>query len=115
MPNKYHAQRVTIDGHNFHSKREADHYLYLKGLLQDGEIAELKLQPKFILQQKFNYKGKTIQKMTYAADFSYIEIESGNLVIVDVKGYETQLFKAKWKLMQYRFRNDENVELRKVR
>lgn len=63
-----------------------------------GYIHTLILQPKFLLQDKFIYKSKTYRKIEYIADFSYVRSEDDVLVIEDVKGLKTDVFKIKEKL-----------------
>ena len=49
MRNKYGAKQIMIDGHMFPSHREAEYYLTYKAMLDDGEIVNLELQPRFTL------------------------------------------------------------------
>ena len=51
--NKYYNQKITIDGHEFPSKKEGNRYLELKLLQKAGEISNLELQPRFLLQESF--------------------------------------------------------------
>lgn len=51
--NKYGNIKTVIDGIKFDSKRESERYLELKLLEKAGEISDLKLQPRFILQHGF--------------------------------------------------------------
>lgn len=94
--NKYRNRVTVIDGIRFDSRREAIRYKELKILESAGEIAELKSQPTFQLQESFKYKNKTIRGISYKADFSYYQ--NGRLVVEDVKGMETDVFKIKKKL-----------------
>lgn len=60
MQNKYNASKVTVLGHEFDSKKEADRFLTLYGKLTRGEISELRGQVEYELipaQKKAN--GKT--------------------------------------------------------
>ena len=61
-----------------------------------GEIEQLELQPKFILQEKFKRNWKTINAVTYFADFKYIE--DGEVIVEDVKWNETPEYKIKKRL-----------------
>lgn len=87
---KYKAQRTEVDGIKFASKKEAARYKELKLLLEAGDIADLKLQPKFPIE----LEGQKI--CSYIADFEYTE--DGERIIEDVKGYQTPIFKLKKKL-----------------
>lgn len=102
-PNKYRAQKVTIDGHVFDSIKEAQFYQDLKLRLQAGEIVAFELQPTFILQEGFvNKDGKKRRPITYTADFKIV-YPNGEIEIVDVKGYKTKVFMLKRKLFEYKY------------
>lgn len=96
--NKYSNKKTEIDGILFDSKKEARRYQYLKTLEIKGIITNLILQPKFLLQEKFIHKNKTYRKIEYIADFSYVRVTDDVLVIEDVKGLKTDVFKLKEKL-----------------
>ena len=98
---KYFNKKVVIDGHKFDSIAESRRYKELKLLEKAGKIKNLELQPKFLLQDKFKKDGKTFRKIEYVADFGYIEQEKK--VIEDVKGKETEVFKIKRKMFEYRY------------
>ena len=55
---KFSSVKTIIDGHAFDSKKEAKYYSELKIREKAGEIKELKLQPRFLLQNGFSYNGK---------------------------------------------------------
>lgn len=99
--NKYHNKKVQVDMYVFDSIAESKRYKELKLLEQAGEISELELQPRFLLQEGFRKNGKTFRKIEYIADFQYIE--NGKLVIEDVKGKETEVFKLKRKLFEHEY------------
>lgn len=95
MSNKYHNEKVVIDGITFDSKLEGERYRQLK-LAQDvGLIEGLCVHPSICLIPKFKHNGETIRATTYSADFKYIE--NGKEVWEDVKGVETDVFKLKKK------------------
>lgn len=102
-PNKYKNQPITIDGHKFPSKREADRYSQLSLLEKAGIIHDLKLQEPFILQERFQHPitGETIRAIKYIADFTYTD-DRGNFHIEDTKGFHTEVYELKKKLMLYR-------------
>lgn len=108
---KYKAVKTTVDGIRFDSKAEANHYLYLKALLQKGEIAQLKLQPTFILQEAFVKDDIKHQAIKYKADFE-VTYPDGTIEIIDVKGMETKEFKLKHKLFEKRY---PDLQLKLVR
>ena len=122
-PHKYGAKRTEVDGIWFDSKAEAKRYEYLKVLQAAGEIANLKLQPVFILQDGFEYQGKQIKAITYRGDFQYTEHLDAELgpgghaaakwtVVEDVKGVATAVFRLKQKMFLKRY---PAIELRIVR
>ena len=94
---KYRARKTIIDGIQFDSKKEANRYCELNLLESAGEIKNLQLQPRFILQESFKYQGKTERKIEYVADFMYEE-KDGQVVVEDTKGYRTDVYKLKRKL-----------------
>lgn len=102
---KYGNKKVLIDGIKFDSMAEGRRYKELKLLQRAGIIKELELQPKFLLQESFKKNGKTYRKVEYIADFQYIE--NGKVVVEDVKGKETEVFKIKHKLFEYKYRDLE--------
>lgn len=71
--NKYRNKKVMIDGKEFDSKKEGNRYKELALLQRTGEIQNLELQPRFLLQEGFKKDGKTYRKIEYIADFSYCQ------------------------------------------
>ena len=102
---KYGNKKVLIDGIKFDSMAEGRRYKELKLMQRAGIIKELELQPKFLLQESFKKNGKTYRKVEYIADFQYKE--NGKVVIEDVKGKKTDIFKLKHKLFEYKYRDLE--------
>ena len=98
---KYRNKLAVVDGITFHSKAEARRYQELLLLQRVGEISELELQPKFLLQDKFRRNNKAIAAIHYIADFKYKE--NGKTIIEDVKGKETADFKLKMKLFLVKY------------
>ncbi|WP_101773179.1 DUF1064 domain-containing protein [Peptostreptococcus faecalis] len=93
---KYGNKKVEIDGIKFDSRKEANRYAELKLLERCGDITELELQPRFLLQDKFKHNGKTIRKIEYVADFMYVR--AGTIYVEDVKGMKTDVYSLKKKL-----------------
>lgn len=98
MGMKYNNKKITIDNIVFDSKKEARRYQQLKSMEKAGLITNLALQPKFVLQDAFVYKNRTYRKIEYIADFSYVRVEDDILVVEDVKGLKTDVFKLKEKM-----------------
>lgn len=96
MKNKYSAVKTVIDGIKFDSKREAGRYQVLKLLEADGKIKNLELQPKYELIPK--QEGE--RAVVYRADFRYVDVESGKVIVEDVKGMKTKDYIIKRKLFK---------------
>ena len=91
--NKFGAVAVVVDGIRFDSKAEAGRWHTLRMLAMAGEILSLERQVVFPLL----VNGVAIGR--YIADFVYTESNSGQRVIEDVKGHQTELFKRSAKHM----------------
>lgn len=87
--NKFGAIKTTVDDIKFDSKAEARRYSQLKLLERASKIHDLRLQPSFKLHAGIKY----------IADFKYTE--NGKLVVEDVKGMETAVFRLKQKLFSF--------------
>lgn len=105
---KYRAEKMELDGILFDSKKEAERYSELKMLERANLITNLELQPKFLLQEKFEYNGKVIRKIEYIADFKYID-EKGNTVVEDVKGLKTDVYNIKKKLFLNKYMDEKLI------
>lgn len=99
--NKYHAKRTSVDGIVFDSKREADRYLVLKSMEEDGTIEDLRRQVRYELVPAFDVDGKRYRPVFYVADFVYVE--DGKEVVEDVKGMRTDTYRLKSKLFARRY------------
>ena len=115
---KYGNTKITVDGIQFDSKREAARYQELKLLERVGVISFLQRQTKFQLipdqhapsnaiytkgPRKGQRKpGKLLEhECSYIADFCYIR--NGETVVEDAKGYRTEVYRIKKKLMLERY------------
>lgn len=101
MTNKYRNKKTQIDMYVFDSAKEAQRYRELTLLERAGEISNLELQPRFLLQDSFKKNGKTYRKIEYIADFKYIEKDK--TIVEDVKGLQTDVFKIKHKLFEKKY------------
>jgi hypothetical protein len=90
---KYGNKKTEVDGVTFDSKKEANRYSQLKLLLLAGVIAELECQPGFDLV----VNGKKVCK--YVADFRYRDVATGKVVVEDAKGFKTDVYKIKKRLL----------------
>ena len=94
--NKYGARKVTTpDGQKFDSTKEYHRWCELKLLERAGKISGLQRQVRFELIPK--QEGETA--CHYVADFVYQK--DGHRIVEDAKGYKTDVYKVKKKLMQY--------------
>lgn len=108
--NKYGAHKAQVDGITFDSKFESERYANLKLLEKAGAIHDLKLQPRYLLQEGFTYNGHKERKIEYVADFQYTL--NGRTVVEDAKGMKTPIYKLKRKLFLYKY--GDKVEFREV-
>ena len=88
VKHKFHAVRTKKDGRSFDSKIESRYYQLLKIRQQAGEVLF------FLLQVPFQLPG-----MKYVADFM-VFLADGTVEVVDVKGKDTPMSKAKRKAVE---------------
>ena len=108
---KYSNKKVNIDGITFDSMKEANRYRELKLLEKVGEISNLELQPVYVLQESFKYKGKNIRAIKYIGDFEYVDSKTGNKVLEDTKGFKTKDYLIKVKLLKNKYTDIDFREL----
>lgn len=102
---KYSAKRTTCAaGHSHPSKAEARRCDELALLEKAGLISNLQNQPRFDI----TIKGTKV--CTYVADFGYLA--GSDLVIEDVKGVLTPIYKLKKKLVEASYPGVKIVEVR---
>ena len=93
---KYSAQRITVDGITFDSKREAKRWTELKLLEQAGEIIELRRQVVVPLEGRdgplLARKGR---QMRITVDFGYVEVATGLTIYEDAKGMPTRDYEVR--------------------
>lgn len=99
--NKYGAKKITVDGIEFDSHREAARYSELKIMQRAGLIRDLQRQEEFILIPKCGRE----RPAKYHADFSYIDTATGKKVVEDVKSRATKTkdYILRRKLMNWRY------------
>lgn len=101
---KYHATVTFVDGIRFASKKEARDYQTVKIAEKAGIITDLKLQPKFLLQEAFtDQEGKKHRAVYYVADFQFRRQGEPRVVVADSKGMKTQAYRIKSKLFQKQY------------
>ena len=99
---KYGAKKTIVDGIKFDSKWEAERYGQLKAMEKAMFIRDLELQVPYdlivndikICKYIADFRYKKESNHTITDDEYYIE------VVEDTKGFETQEFKLKKKLMK---------------
>lgn len=93
-PSKYGNVKVQVDGITFDSKREAARFQELKFMQQAKQIDELEMQPAFPLHVMELYRSQApivIRTVaTYIADFRYCDLQTGEIVVEDVKSPATR-------------------------
>lgn len=100
--NKYNNKKTVVDGITFDSQKEANYYCQLRTLSFLGKIKYFKTQQKYILQDEFEKNGVKHRPITYIADF-VVNHHDGTTEVIDVKGMETQVFKIKRKMFEYKY------------
>lgn len=100
---KYKNLKTTVDGIVFDSKKEAARYQDLRLLERAGEIQDLRCQVPFeLVPAQRDAKGKLVERpVKYLADFVYQDCATGERVVEDVKGYRTDVYKIKRRLMNH--------------
>jgi len=86
------ATKVKVDDIKFDSKLEA----YMYGLFKAKNI-KMELQYVITLQPGFKHNGKTIRAIKWVADFYLPDYN----MVVDTKGWATEIFKMKLKLFKH--------------
>mgnify|MGYP003403548853 FL=1 len=101
---RYPHKITYVDGIRFHSKDEARRYKDLIVLERTGGIQNLIMQPRFLIQESYVYRGEKVRKAEYVADFMYNNLK-GEVIVEDVKSDHTakdELYRLKKKLMLFR-------------
>ena len=103
---KYRSIKTTVDGITFDSKKEAKRYQELKLLQRANKIKNLRLQVSYVLIEKSRY-GRQIK---YIADFVYYDKELKQEVVQDTKGFRTDVYRLKKRLMAERY----GIEIKEI-
>lgn len=91
---KYGNRRVVVDGIRFDSQAEASRYFDLKHMERAGLIVNLELQPALPLLVNGVKVG------VYKADFRYVDVETDRIVVEDVKGVRTAVYRLKKRMVK---------------
>lgn len=89
VQHKFHAKITELDGIKFASQKEANHYALLKQLRESGVVLF------FLRQVPFHLPGG----VKYVCDFQEFWLD-GSIRFVDVKGFETEQYKAKKRMVE---------------
>lgn len=100
--NKYKNHRTEIDGIVFASSSEAQYYVDMRELQLMGVVEKIERQVKYEIQPAFVKNGVKFGKIDYVADFR-ITYQTGVIEIVEIKGFETDVWKLKHKLFEYKY------------
>lgn len=106
--NKYGAKSSTYDGIQYHSKLEAKYASDLDLLKKAGEIKDWERQLKISL----DVNGYHIAN--YYIDF-VIHHNNGTKEYVEVKGFETEVWRLKWKLTEALLGDQPDIKLTVVK
>lgn len=107
---KYNAKK----SYGYDSKKEARRADELWKLQLGGFISDLHRQVPFILQEAFTYfdheKGKEVgvRAVIYVADFTYFDKKRNLNVIEDTKGFKTDVYMVKKKMLLHQLKNKKD-------
>lgn len=102
MFNKYHNKKIDTPDGKFDSKYEYQKWCELKLLEKNRIISNLQRQVKFELIPTIKTSCETLRSISYYADFVYIE--NGIMYVVDTKGFNTDVFQIKKRLLIQKFK-----------
>jgi len=89
--NKFNAKKQNYNGKNYDSQKEANYAMELDWRKKAGEIK--KITPQYKLDLTVN----GIHIANYFMDFK-VELIDGTIEMHEVKGFETDLWRIKWRL-----------------
>ena len=102
---KYKAVKTEYNGIKYDSKKEANYAKKLDTRLNlFKNILHLKRQVKYEWIEKHCLGDSIIEfKRSYIADFTYLDLETSENMIIDVKDYKTAEYKKKKKIVEHLF------------
>lgn len=89
---KYYAVPAVVDGIRFASTKEARRYQELRWLEAAGVVRDLERQPRYALEVFELHRGAAgaiVPCGHYTADFRYVDVATGAVVVEDVKSRAT--------------------------
>ena len=115
MVNKYGAKKTEYRGVVYDSKWEAQKAYELDMLQRAGKITDLQRQVPFVLQERYvNNEGDSIRPIFYVADFYYYDVKMKMWVVMDTKGYATDVYKIKRKIFMFKYPKIKFIEAHKM-
>ncbi len=96
---KYGNKKINTPDGLFDSKKEYQEWCQLKLLQKAGEITELERQKEFQLIPTIKTNVETLRRVSYFADFFYFDKRLDCYVAQDTKGFQTDVYKIKKRLM----------------
>jgi len=102
------AKYRNVKTNGYDSKKENARANELKLLERAGHISKLCEQVTFELQPSFKCDGKAERAIKYIADFVYQK--DGKLVVEDVKGFKTDVYKIKRKMLLFKYSDITFIE-----
>lgn len=105
--NKYRNTKINAPDGTFDSKYEYEEWCRLKLLERAGIIKNLRRQVQFSLIPTIRTTEETLRGISYFADFVYEE--NGVMHIVDTKGFETDAYKIKKRLLINQYVNENSI------
>jgi len=97
--------KQTYKSRSYRSKAEVKYAMYLDQRLKDKEIKSWEYEKKIEL---FGENGTRI--CNYAIDFVITHLD-GLIEFVEVKGYETGIWRLKWKLFKDKYGKDSKYKI----
>jgi len=104
---KFNASTTSYNGYNYMSKKEAGYAMELDYRVKAGEIKS------WTRQHKFELMVEGVMVCKYYIDFR-AELTDGSVEYIEVKGFETDLWRLKWKITEATFHHLSKGEKAKL-
>ncbi len=109
---KYSNERIVDpDGLKFDSKAEHKRWHHLVLMQRAGRIKKLERQVVYELAPGVTIAGRRRPPLRYIADMRYMDVDTGQVVVEDVKGAVTAEYRIKRHLMA----SVHGIEIREIR
>lgn len=105
--NRYNtrATKQTYKGRSYHSKAEAEYAIYLDQLVNEGKIKS------WTPQKKIELRGENGSHIcNYFMDF-VVEHNDGVTEFIEIKGFETNVWQLKWKMLNDKYGKDSKYKI----